>query len=308
MPTKFKKATTKRTSSRKVSKPVVYGTKPTPPQRGKRTQKGGYKVTTSSSKKASAKVVVKRVTGKAASKPAPKKVSKVLDVTQVDNKEVAEMHAIGARSEDLWVDTASEDEKSINCDSAGSELTGKYPWNNYSKKYLHGKWKAANKVASELRESKKALSSDVVNLKKDATYWKKEAASNLAVLSKNNNNDDKVRSAKLDLLEEKAKTSKQLAELKEKLAAQKNEFTAALTLKKVELSKVKLDNQIEVNAEKLKAEKLNLANGNLNEKITMMKNALDQLKDKIKDYEKIKVQTIKNKMQLKKQMEQADIR
>ena len=140
MPTKLKKATTKRASSRKVSKPTLYGTKPTPPQRGKRAQKVLSKATsTNSTKKAGEKAGVKRVKGKAASKPAPNKVSKVLDVTQVENKKVAAMPAIGSRSEDLWVDTESDDEKSINCNSAGSECTGKYPWNNYSKKYLHGK-------------------------------------------------------------------------------------------------------------------------------------------------------------------------
>ena len=78
-----------------------------------------------------------------------------------------------------------------------------------------------------------------MNLKKDVTYWKKEASSNQAVSTKNSTSDEKVRNAKLDLLEEKAKTSKQIGELKERIAAQKNDHTTAITLKKMEISKMK---------------------------------------------------------------------
>ena len=276
MPTKLKMANT-RSSKRKVVKPTIYGSKPTPPQRGKR------------SVPAKARDVITTSVAKA---PSVKKLAQSLKKADV---------------QDVLVDT-SESEKSINQSENESEGGTKYPWNNYSKKYLHGKWKAANKVATELRESKKTLSSEVLNLKKDVTYWKKEASSNQAVSTKNSTSDERVRNAKLDLLEEKAKNAKTVGELKERIAAQKNEHTTAITLKKMEISKLKLDNQMEVNAEKLKVEKLNLANKSLSEKNAEMKNVMDQMKEKMKEYEKIKMQSIKNNLQLKKQMEQADIR
>ena len=123
MPTKLKKAT-KRSSKRKVVKPTIYGSKPTPPQRGKR------------SVPAKARDVITASVTKA---PSVKKLAQSLKKADV---------------QDVLVDT-SESKKSIN--QSDNELEGgtKYPWNNYSKKYLHGKWKAANKVGTELRESKK---------------------------------------------------------------------------------------------------------------------------------------------------------
>ena len=74
MPTKLKKAT-KRTSTRKVAKPSVYGTKPDPPQRGKRLQSKVTKVTTSGTKRAPAKASARKAsTGKAQAKASAKPV------------------------------------------------------------------------------------------------------------------------------------------------------------------------------------------------------------------------------------------
>ena len=74
MATKLKKAT-KRTSTRKVAKPSVYGTKPDPPQRGKRLQSKVTKVTTSGTKRAPAKAPAKASARKAATGKAQAKAS-----------------------------------------------------------------------------------------------------------------------------------------------------------------------------------------------------------------------------------------
>ena len=145
MPTQLK---SKRQSGRKVSKPAMYGSKATPPQRGKRLQSKVTKVTTTASKK----------------KPAAKAWAKNM---KVPAKNVARMPPIGSRSEDL-VDT--DEDVSVSGDGKS-----KYPWNNYSKEYLHGKWKSANKTAQEVREEKKKLTGEVSELKKELAYWKKEA-------------------------------------------------------------------------------------------------------------------------------------
>ena len=145
MPTKLKKKPTKRTSSRKVTKPTVYGSKPTPPQRGKRLQSKVTKVSTGATKKSP----VSKPTGKVVAKATTKKVNKVVEVAAGS---VASMPPIGSRSDDL-VNTDSDEEISVKGDGKS-----KYPWNNYSKEYLHGKWKDAVKIAQDLREDKKNLS------------------------------------------------------------------------------------------------------------------------------------------------------
>ena len=93
MPIKLKKAT-KRTSSRKVSKPTKYGTKATPPQRGKRAQSRVTKVSANDTNKVAAKplaskAAAKPVASKARSKSAPE------EVVELETSKATAMHSIG---------------------------------------------------------------------------------------------------------------------------------------------------------------------------------------------------------------------
>ena len=300
MPTKLKKAT-KRTSSRKVSKPTKYGTKATPPQRGKRAQSRVTKVSANGTKKAAAKPVAskaaaKPVASKARSKPAPK----VQEVVELETSKVAAMPPIGSRSEDLVDTEPSEDEITVTGDGKS-----KYPWNNYSKVYLHGKWKCAMKTAQELRGEIKKLTGEVSEAKKDAVHWKREAT---AKVSLGSTSDEKVQKLKLEVIEEKGKHCKALNDVKARLLKAENEHSTAIGVKGMQITKMKMDHQIELNAEKLKVEKLLLLNKNLTEKVGEYKDEIVVLKDANKEFNKIKMLSIKNNVQLKNEYEKAGIR
>ena len=138
---------------------------------------------------------------------------------------------------------------------------------------------------------------------------KKEAAQNLSLGSKAvSKDDDKVRNMKMELLEEKTKHSKVLSEVKDKLSLQKQENSTAIGLKTMMISKLKIDHQIEVNAEKLKSEKLILLNKNLLEKVAESKDEILALKDQLKEFNKINILSIKNKVQLENEYKKAGIR
>ena len=213
------------------------------------------------------------------------------------------MPPIGSRSDDLVLTDTSDEEISIIDDGKS-----KYPWNNYSKEYLHGKWKDANKASQELRGDKKKLIGEVSDLKRDVVYWKKEASNNLSLSTKANVENEKVRNLKVELLEDKQKHLKVVSELKDKIATQKQEHVSALGVKTMMISKLKMDHQIVLNAEKLKSEKLILSNKNLTEKVAEYKDEISGLKESTKELNKIKVMSIKNKVQLKNKYEKAGIR
>ena len=234
MPTKCNKKVTKRTSSRKVTKPSKLGTKPTPPQRGKRSKSRVTKVTARGTKNVTAKTVV----SKAQRKSATKSVSKVDEVVELKKGKVAVMPPIGLRSEDLVDTDTSEDEITVTGDGKS-----KYPWNNYSKVYLHGKWKCAMKTAQDLRGEIKKLTGEVSEAKKDSVHWKKEASANVSLGSCS---DNKVQKLKFEIIEEKGKHCKAVNDVKARLLKAENEHATAIGVKQMLISKLKIDHQIEL--------------------------------------------------------------